>query len=177
MSFAFTNRLALRGRVMTTWSPGSLRSCLSAGTAVRRALRSMMMASIMMLSSVILSACASPQGGAAERPTAATGEEAGAAIPDRAAPSTPSSTGSRTALIWVNGMACPLCSNNVDQQLKRLPGVESVRINLGTGLVSVGLDPANQPTEVALARAVNNSGFTLVRIQMPEASPRTGGGT
>lgn len=172
MSFACTNRLALRGQVMPTGAPGSLRSCLSAGAPGGRALLSMMV-----LSSAFLSACASPQGGAAERPTAATGEEAGAAIPDRAAPSTPSSTGSRTALIWVNGMACPLCSNNVDQQLKRLPGVESVRINLGTGLVSVGLDPANQPTEAALARAVNNSGFTLVRIQMPEASPRTGGGT
>jgi len=85
----------------------------------------------------------------------------------------------RTALVWVNGMGCPLCATNVDQQLRRVRGVEAVKINLGTGIVSVSLDPKLTPPEAALAQAVRDSGFTLVRIQMPVPSgaAEAGGGS
>lgn len=76
-------------------------------------------------------------------------------------------TSARTALLWVNGMGCPLCSNNVDQQLRQVRGVEDVRINLGTGLVSAELSATEPPTEQQLATAIDRTGFTLVRIQMP----------
>jgi copper chaperone CopZ len=79
-------------------------------------------------------------------------------------------------LVWVNGMGCPLCATNVDQQLKRVRGVESVKINLGTGIVSVSLDPERIPAEAELAKAVRDSGFTLVRIQMPGSAGAAEGG-
>ena len=74
---------------------------------------------------------------------------------------------SNTAVLHVNGMGCPLCANNVDQQLLAIKGVEQVKIDLGTGQVLARLSPDNQPTREQLAKAVADSGFTLVKIDMP----------
>lgn len=79
---------------------------------------------------------------------------------------------SNTALFVVNGMGCPLCANNVEKQLRSVPGVERVTINLGTGIVAATLSPSNPPSQAVLERAVRDSGFTLVSSQMPaDAEP------
>lgn len=67
----------------------------------------------------------------------------------------------------VHGMSCPLCANNIDLLLRRVPGVIDVTINLADGAVKVHVDQANPPTYAALARAVDQSGFTLVKIDTP----------
>lgn len=72
-----------------------------------------------------------------------------------------------TATLVVHGMGCPLCANNVDKQLLTVPGVTDVNINLGNGEVKVHLAPANRPSRQQLARAVDQSGFTLVSINTP----------
>ncbi|HMN96625.1 MAG TPA: heavy metal-associated domain-containing protein [Phycisphaerales bacterium] len=82
----------------------------------------------------------------------------------------PSAPEPRTAYFVVNGMGCPLCANNVDRQLRNLPGVERVTINLGTGVVAARLSPENPPSQAQLERAVRASGFTLVGSTMPETS-------
>jgi len=84
-----------------------------------------------------------------------------------------SSTGDSTAKLYVMGMACPLCANNIDKQLLRVPGVEKVSVDLGSGLVTAKLAPANPPSREELAAAIAQSGFTLDRIEMPAAK---GGG-
>lgn len=69
-----------------------------------------------------------------------------------------------SATLMVNGLSCPLCASNIDEQLARVPGVESVRVDLSNGRVQIALrDP--RPSPRALADAVENSGFTLVRIE------------
>lgn len=73
-----------------------------------------------------------------------------------------------TAVLYVNGMGCPLCANNVDQQLLAVKGVESVRVDLGSGQVLARLSPGVQPSCEQLAQAVADSGFTLVKIDMPQ---------
>lgn len=70
-----------------------------------------------------------------------------------------------TVTLVVHGMGCPLCANNVDKQLLTVPGVRDVQIDLGDGTVLVSLDEQNRPTRSQLARAVDDSGFTLVSIQ------------
>jgi copper chaperone len=72
-----------------------------------------------------------------------------------------------TAVLTVHGMGCPLCANNVDMQLKNLPGVRDVRVDMGSGRVTVHLADENRPSQEQLARAIRQSGFTLVRIDMP----------
>lgn len=78
-------------------------------------------------------------------------------------------TGHRsTATLVVHGMGCPLCANNVDKQLLKVAGVEKVNVDLGSGKVKVSFaSGAARPGDDKLAKAVANSGYTLVRIQTP----------
>src|SRR5262245_9774240 len=72
-----------------------------------------------------------------------------------------------TAVMWVRGMGCPQCAYNVDRQLLKLPGVEDVKVDMGSGKVSARLSPSNPPTREQLAQAIVETGFTLKRIEMP----------
>jgi copper chaperone CopZ len=72
-----------------------------------------------------------------------------------------------TAVMWVHGMGCPQCSYNVDLQLMKVPGVEKVRVDMGTGRVFAQLSPSRPPTSEQLSQAIKETGFTLVRIDMP----------
>jgi len=81
--------------------------------------------------------------------------------------SAPTNTPHATAILHVQGMSCPLCANNIDKQLLGVRGVEKVTVDLGTGQVKAKLSPANPPTREELAAAIQRSGFTLDRIDMP----------
>ena len=73
----------------------------------------------------------------------------------------------RTATLWVKGLACPYCVHNVNRQLIALPGVEHVHVELATGRVSVALDTEQPASRQQLVNAIDDSGFTLDRIEMP----------
>jgi len=77
------------------------------------------------------------------------------------------STDPDTATLWVHGMACPQCANNVDLQLLKVPGVESVKVDMGSGRVLARLSPGSPPTRAQLEQAIRETGFTLKRIEMP----------
>jgi copper chaperone CopZ len=69
------------------------------------------------------------------------------------------------SVLWVRGMSCPKCVSNVDLQLKRLPGVDRVAINMGLGTVSVTYAGTERPSTRQLAEAVDNAALTLLRIE------------
>ena len=71
------------------------------------------------------------------------------------------------AVLWVKGIACPYCIPNIDRPLRRLSGVTDVRVELETGRVVVRLSSGEMPSEADLRAAVDKSGFTLERIEMP----------
>lgn len=70
---------------------------------------------------------------------------------------------STTMLVY--GMSCPLCAKNVDIELRRIKGVSFVTADLGEGHVVVTLDGSAPVTRGQLARAVNDSGFTIKSFQ------------
>jgi copper chaperone CopZ len=72
-----------------------------------------------------------------------------------------------SATLHVEGLSCPACATNVDHQLKDLPGVRHVAVNLGDGTVNLSLGGAGRPSRAELARAIHDSGFTLRRIDVP----------
>jgi copper chaperone CopZ len=72
-------------------------------------------------------------------------------------------------VMTVHGLSCPLCSNNLDGQLKKIWGVKDSTIDLKTGAVTVTFEPNHSVTSEDLAKAVKQAGFTLKAIE-PKAS-------
>ena len=71
-----------------------------------------------------------------------------------------------TAVMYVRGMGCPQCAYNVDLQQLKVPGVEDVKVDMGSGMVTAALSPNNPPTREQLASAIRQTGFTLTKIEM-----------
>jgi len=78
-----------------------------------------------------------------------------------------SAHGEHTAVLWVKGLACPFCTYNVERQLRKVTGVKSVAVTLETGQVTVTLSKEQPPSEQQLRHAVEESGFTVDRVEMP----------
>ena len=73
--------------------------------------------------------------------------------------------------LTVYGMSCPLCANNVDAMLLDVPGVTDVNVDMGTGRATVQLDGHTPVSRRQLAGAIDRSGFSLRRIDVPVAAP------
>lgn len=69
------------------------------------------------------------------------------------------------ALLYVNGLSCPLCATNVDVQLMRVKGVQDATVDLGTGTVLITMPGETKPSPRRLANAVEDAGFSLVKIE------------
>jgi copper chaperone CopZ len=93
-------------------------------------------------------------------------DHAGAAAASGAGAST-TGADAHTAVLTVHGMGCPQCANNVDSQLMKVPGVEAVSIDMGSGKVLAKLSPSHPPSRDQLAKAIDRTGFTLMKIDMP----------
>jgi copper chaperone CopZ len=103
---------------------------------------------IILLTAGLLAGCATPESG----DSGLTGSESAL-------------TEYREVELTVYGLSCPLCSNNLDGQLRRIQGVDDAAIDLKTGAVAVRLAEGHSVTSGDLARAVKNAGFTLKRIE------------
>lgn len=111
---------------------------------------------------------------------ALAGCNTGGSIPTTAAPNAsaspqarpvqsaaPESIGGTSATLVVHGMSCPLCAHNVDKQLLAVPGVKKVDLDMGTGQAKLQLDGTGRTTKSQLAKAIDDSGFTLVEVRVP----------
>lgn len=123
--------------------------------------------------SISLAACSSASGGSSSAPATAenpVNHEASAADVAATRSSAPIAAGS--AVLYVNGLGCPLCASNIDKQLHRVEGVERVTVDLSLGKVDVAFaSGAARPSPAVLGDAVEDAGFTLVKIE-----PATAGG-
>lgn len=81
---------------------------------------------------------------------------------------TTSATAANTATLWVNGIGCPGCIPSVEEPMMKLAGVEKVTVELQTGVVTVVLNDASSVTEEQLECAIEDGGFTLTKIEMPQ---------
>lgn len=63
--------------------------------------------------------------------------------------------------IWtVTGMTCGHCVAAVTEEVSAIEGVESVEVDLDTGVVTVAA--ATDPTRTQMAEAVDEAGYELV---------------
>lgn len=76
--------------------------------------------------------------------------------------------------IWraeVLGMSCPLCSNNIEKQLRRDRNVSKVVVDLGTGNVTVNYTNKDLNARESIKRAIENAGFTVKEVEPWNESP------
>ncbi|MCC6322861.1 MAG: heavy-metal-associated domain-containing protein [Phycisphaerales bacterium] len=108
----------------------------------------------------------SPSGGAAKNPSMEHAIVHKVSEADIAYAKSGSPVESDSAILWVNGLGCPLCATNIDHQLARVPGVGKVNVDLSAGKVDVGFKPgSSHPSPAQLGEAVDEAGFTLVKIE------------
>jgi copper chaperone CopZ len=62
--------------------------------------------------------------------------------------------------LTVFGMDCAPCAHAIHVSMKGIQGVESVDVDLNTGLVTIKLTPNNQATMRQFNQAVEKNGFT-----------------
>jgi copper chaperone len=66
-----------------------------------------------------------------------------------------------TKTYTVTGMTCSHCVNSVSAEIRQIPGVTEVKVDLATGAVTVtGEQPADDD---AVAAAVDEAGYEVVR--------------
>src|SRR6185503_616031 len=95
----------------------------------------------MLLGVFALAGCQGAQSTAARPSPGSSSDFAAGAMPENVA---------HVATMWNRGMACPQCSYNVDLQLKKVQGVEQVKVDMLTGKVQAWLSPSAPPTREQL---------------------------
>lgn len=59
----------------------------------------------------------------------------------------------------VSGMTCEACATTISTNLKKLPGVEDVAVDVSSGLVKIYTDGAKAPDEAAVKHIIERSGY------------------
>lgn len=75
--------------------------------------------------------------------------------------------------IFVDGLACEQCARDIDEQLRKIDGVERVDTLPGKGIVNVRMADGHALDEKQVARVVAGAGVTFRRV---EAHPVTAAG-
>jgi copper chaperone CopZ len=65
----------------------------------------------------------------------------------------------------VNGMACPYCAYGMEKELKKVSGVDDVKIQLKEGLAYIATLKKQKPLKESLALIITNAGFTPGKIE------------
>ena len=63
------------------------------------------------------------------------------------------------AEIEIRNMACPTCVRSVGERLRKLPGVQDVKISLKTGGARVVMAPGQKPDVQQIRQTVTDLGF------------------
>lgn len=72
----------------------------------------------------------------------------------------------KTVTLEVKGMSCPICAGAVEKQVKKVPGVKSVKIHLSKGRAVIIADES--VSNESLEKAVEEAGFTPGDIEKLE---------
>ena len=70
--------------------------------------------------------------------------------------------------LHVDGLACPFCAYGVEKKVGALKGVETVEIDIESGLVAVTVADDATLDEATAKRAVDEAGFTLRKFEAPK---------
>ncbi len=75
---------------------------------------------------------------------------------------------SKQAVVTVQGVQCPFCAYGVQKQLKKLPGVTGVDVELAKNQAIVTFAPDAKVTDADIQQAIRKAGFTPGKIEWKE---------
>ncbi len=61
----------------------------------------------------------------------------------------------------VDGLSCPICSYGLEKKLKTIDGIENIKIELTTGLVTFSMKQGKIITDDILKKKVTEAGYTF----------------
>ncbi|MFQ5536871.1 MAG: heavy-metal-associated domain-containing protein [Gemmatimonadota bacterium] len=79
-------------------------------------------------------------------------------------------------VLGVDGLACPFCAYGLEKKLRRLPGVDSLEIDIDGGEVLLFVKENARVTDEELQQAVDDAGFTIREIRRAKGSDGSGNG-
>ena len=68
--------------------------------------------------------------------------------------------------IFVDGLGCPFCVYGLEKKLKKVDGVETLQVDLKSGLVVMTLQEGDSPEPSRFVDAVKKAGFTPGELQI-----------
>ncbi len=75
-------------------------------------------------------------------------------------------------VIEVNGLTCPFCAYGLEKKLKKVPGVQSVTIDLKNDQAVILAKAGQALDEQALRKAVRKAGFTVASLKKVQVDPK-----
>lgn len=73
--------------------------------------------------------------------------------------------------VTINGMVCSFCAQGIERNLRRLPGVEGVSVDLGQHRVAITLRPGSAVEDGQIRKAIRDSGFDVREISHGARTP------
>ena len=111
----------------------------------------------MMIAGLLLAGCAGSSGIPSQPATQSNAEQT---VPNN------------VAEVFIEGMACPFCTYNVEKKIREIADVRTVSTDLNTGVARVVFREGTRPDVKALWAKVTRSGFTPKKIMTAEGTYR-----
>ena len=74
------------------------------------------------------------------------------------------------AAISATGLTCSMCSNAINKQLKTIPNVQNVDVDLNTNTFIVTMNDGNSITPLIFKQKVEDAGFFIGQLELTMAS-------
>lgn len=68
----------------------------------------------------------------------------------------------------VDGLSCPFCAYGIEKKIKKIEGVEDIRVDIKSGTVTVTYKDKKFFTRARLNKAVRDAGFTPADIKVED---------
>lgn len=78
--------------------------------------------------------------------------------------------GQTSVTVKVDGLSCPFCAYGIEKKIKKIEGVEDVRVDIKSGNVTVIYKDRKSFTRERLNKAVRDAGFTPRTIKVEDTA-------
>ena len=73
--------------------------------------------------------------------------------------------------VTINGMVCSFCAQGIERNLRRLPGVQGVTVDLSQHRVAIILRPDGAVEDAQIRQVIRDSGFDVREITHGARTP------